>query len=56
MGRLGIGEILGILVVLLLIFGGKKIPELAKGLGEGIKQFKKSVKDEDSPKESEKHV
>lgn len=36
--------------VVLLLFGGKKIPELAKGLGSGIKNFKKAVKD-DEPEE-----
>jgi sec-independent protein translocase protein TatA len=38
-------QIVVILVVILLLFGGKKIPELAKGLGEGIKSFKDAVKD-----------
>ena len=37
MGRLGLPEILVILAVVLLLFGGKKIPELMKGLGSGIK-------------------
>ena len=41
-------ELILILAVVLLLFGGKKIPELAKGLGQGIKNFKKSVKDDDS--------
>lgn len=36
-----------ILVVILLLFGGKKIPELAKGLGAGIKNFKNAVKDDE---------
>lgn len=36
-----------IALVILLLFGGKKIPELAKGLGSGIKNFKKAVKDDD---------
>ena len=36
-----------IALVVLLLFGGKKIPELAKGLGSGIKNFKKAVKDDD---------
>ena len=44
-------ELILILAVVLLLFGGKKIPELAKGLGQGIKNFKKSVKDEDETKE-----
>jgi sec-independent protein translocase protein TatA len=41
-------ELLIILGIVVLLFGGKKIPELAKGLGQGIKNFKKSVKDDDS--------
>jgi sec-independent protein translocase protein TatA len=46
MGRLGVTEILIILAVVLLLFGGKKIPELMKGLGSGIKEFKNAAKDE----------
>ncbi|CAM3381489.1 twin-arginine translocase TatA/TatE family subunit [Helicobacter labetoulli] len=42
-----IWQIVLILVIVLLLFGGKKIPELAKGLGSGIKNFKKAVKEED---------
>ncbi len=38
-------EILLIIVVLVLLFGGRKIPELAQGIGKGIKEFKKAVKD-----------
>lgn len=41
-------ELLVILIVCALLFGGKKIPELAKGLGEGIRHFKESVKGEDT--------
>jgi sec-independent protein translocase protein TatA len=44
---IGLPEILIILVVAVLLFGGKKIPELAKGLGEGIKNFKGALKDEE---------
>ncbi len=47
-GTLGIWEILGILLVVALLFGGKKLPELGKGLGEGIKNFKDSFKKEDN--------
>ncbi len=44
-----------ILVVVLLMFGGQKIPELMKGLGKGIKEFKNATKDEEAPKkDSEK--
>lgn len=46
MGNLGLTEILLILFILVLLFGGKKIPELAKGLGEGVKAFKKGLKGE----------
>jgi len=40
-------ELILIFAVVLLLFGGKKIPELAKGLGQGIKNFKNSVKDDE---------
>ncbi len=42
-------ELLVILAVALLMFGGKKIPELAKGLGQGIKNFKEAMKEEPPP-------
>ena len=42
---LGPWEIIIIFIVILLIFGGKKLPELAKGLGEGIKEFKRATSD-----------
>lgn len=41
--RLGIPELLVILGIAVLVFGGKKIPELGKGLGEGIRNFKASL-------------
>lgn len=44
-------ELLAIVVVALVLFGGKKIPELAKGLGEGIKNFKTALKTEEKPEE-----
>jgi sec-independent protein translocase protein TatA len=40
MGKVGFTEILIILAVIVLLFGGKKIPELMKGLGQGIREFK----------------
>ena len=49
MGRLGLPEILVIVAVILLLFGGKKIPELMKGLGSGIKEFKNASKDDQQP-------
>ena len=42
-------ELLVVLGVAVLLFGGKKIPEVAKGMGEGIKNFKQAIKDEDEP-------
>ena len=45
LGNLGTGEIVIIAVVVLLLFGGKKIPELMKGLGKGISQFKRGMKE-----------
>lgn len=47
-GSLGIWEILLILLVVALIFGGRKLPELGKGLGQGIKNFKNALKGEDT--------
>jgi sec-independent protein translocase protein TatA len=41
---IGLPELVVILVVAVLLFGGKKIPEVAKGLGEGIKNFKNAMK------------
>jgi sec-independent protein translocase protein TatA len=48
MGRFGATEIIVILVIVLLLFGGKKIPELMKGLGTGIKEFKDAAKGDDA--------
>jgi len=42
MGRIGAMEIILILLVVVLLFGGRKIPELMKGLGQGMKEFKKA--------------
>ena len=47
-------ELLVIVIVFLLLFGGKKLPDVAKGLGEGIKNFKTSLKNDDDSKEEKK--
>lgn len=44
MGKIGLTEIILILLVVVLLFGGRKIPELMKGIGQGMKEFKKASK------------
>lgn len=48
LGFLGGPEIILIVLVILILFGGRKIPELMKGLGKGIKEFKNANADEES--------
>ncbi len=48
-GAIGMTEIILILVVVLLFFGGRKIPELMKGLGKGVSEFKKGMREGDQP-------
>ena len=55
LGMIGAPQIILIIAVVLLLFGGRKIPELMKGLGSGIKEFKNATKeDKDSPKVEKK--
>ena len=51
LGIPGPWQIVLIVLVVLLLFGGRKIPELMKGLGQGMKEFKKATKDESKPEE-----
>jgi sec-independent protein translocase protein TatA len=52
-GPIGLPEMLIILVIIVLIFGASRLPEIGKGIGSGIKNFKSSVKDSvDTPKNS----
>ena len=43
LGNLGAGEIIFICLIVLLLFGGKKIPELMKGIGKGVRSFKEGI-------------
>lgn len=49
MGPFGIPELILIFIILLLIFGGKRIPELARGLGAGIRNFKDALHGDQPP-------
>ena len=53
MGPIGIPELLIILAIIVLIFGASRLPEIGRGIGQGIKNFKSSVKDPaEEPKQS----
>lgn len=51
---LGLPEMLLIFVIIVLIFGTSRIPELGKGLGEGIRNFKKAIKTDDADADADK--
>jgi sec-independent protein translocase protein TatA len=53
LGALGPTELILIALVVILLFGGRKIPELMKGIGEGMKAFKKASRDGDLPETTE---
>ena len=48
MGRFGIPELLIILVIVILIFGANRLPDIGRGIGKGIRNFKDANKDQDS--------
>jgi sec-independent protein translocase protein TatA len=56
MGVPSMPELLIILTIVVLLFGAKKIPDLAAGLGKGIKNFKKAIKDDDKIESKEKET
>jgi len=51
MGRIGFTELLLILVVILLLFGAKRLPEIGSSLGKAFREFQKAMKGEDTPDE-----
>ena len=59
MGKIGFTEILLVLLIVVLLFGGRKIPELMKGIGQGMKEFKKASQfnpEEEKKKETETEI
>lgn len=52
LGGMGTGEIILLVAIILLLFGGKKIPELMRGLGKGMKEFKDASKGVDNSNET----
>lgn len=56
MGRIGPGEILLLALIALLLFGATRIADIGKGLGEGIRNFKKGLKDADEPADPPKQL
>ena len=54
LGMIGAPQIILIIAVVLLLFGGRKIPELMKGLGSGIKEFKNATKEDEDNSKGEK--
>ncbi|WP_456428289.1 twin-arginine translocase TatA/TatE family subunit [Nitratifractor sp.] len=57
MGMPSMPELLVVLAIVVLLFGAKKIPDLAKGMGKGIKDFKKALnEDDDEPKQAAKEI
>ena len=51
LGGLGLPELIIIALLLILFFGGRKIPELVRGMGEAVREFRKGAKEDDEDKE-----
>ena len=56
LGMFGVWQVVLIVLVLVLLFGGKKIPELMRGLGGGIKEFKDATKENNKDEKSDKGI
>ncbi len=54
MGNIGLGELLILLVIILVLFGAKRLPEIGKALGEGLREFKKATSLKDEKKDEKK--
>ena len=54
LGGIGTGEIILIVLAILLLFGGKKLPELMRGMGKGVKEFKDAMNEPSDEKKDEK--
>ena len=54
LGSIGTGEIILIVLAILLLFGGKKLPELMRGMGKGVKEFKDAMNEPSDEKKEEK--
>ena len=54
LGGIGTGEIILIVLAILLLFGGKKLPELMRGMGKGVKEFKDAMNEPTGEKKEEK--
>ena len=54
LGGIGVGELLLIVLALLLLFGGKKLPELMRGMGKGVKEFKDAMNEPSGEKSDKK--
>lgn len=54
LGFIGPWQVVLIVAIVLLLFGGKKIPELMRGLGKGMKEFKEATKEDEEPASDEK--
>lgn len=56
LGVIGVPEIIIILLIVLVLFGGKKIPELMRGLGKGVKEYKNAVNDIESTTDEDRKI
>ena len=54
MGNIGFSELLVVLVIILVLFGAKRLPEIGKALGDGIREFKKAMSSSDEKKDDRK--